>query len=315
MNFLSLKYFVELVIDLNMTSTAQKLYISQQNLTQHIHRLEEFYGVKLFNRKPKLSLTYAGELLYESAKKILEEENSLINKFSDISAKGVGKLRLGIPSYRAQISLPPILQKFYKEWPNITIEMTDQNSEKLEQMLFTNELDLFIGIMPQDDQRLKIIPLLYDQIFLVASDSLLKKYYGDSFAKLKARDQEALDIKNFSKLPLLLPKAPSRLRNSIDTCLRVANVKPKIFFEAMTTDLLLALYPYSYGAFFCTHMRLGMLKNMFSGVNAFPISSEGELMQHRLVLAHHRNKLIFSYLTDFINITKIVYKKIEENRD
>ena len=50
MNLLSLYYFVELAKELHVTNTAQKLYISQQNLSQHIQRLEQYYGVPLFHR-------------------------------------------------------------------------------------------------------------------------------------------------------------------------------------------------------------------------------------------------------------------------
>ena len=50
----SLYYFSELAKDLNMTRTAQRLYISQQTLSNHIARLEDYYGTRLFNRKPSL---------------------------------------------------------------------------------------------------------------------------------------------------------------------------------------------------------------------------------------------------------------------
>ena len=53
MNLQSLYYFVELAKELHVTHTAQKLYISQQNLSQHIQKLEQYYGVTLFNRKRK----------------------------------------------------------------------------------------------------------------------------------------------------------------------------------------------------------------------------------------------------------------------
>ena len=39
MDLVSLYYFQELSKDLNMTRTAQRLYISQQTLSNHIHRL------------------------------------------------------------------------------------------------------------------------------------------------------------------------------------------------------------------------------------------------------------------------------------
>ena len=59
MDLISLYYFQELSKDLNMTKTAERLYISQQTLSNHIQRLEQYYGTKLFYRKPSLSLTPA----------------------------------------------------------------------------------------------------------------------------------------------------------------------------------------------------------------------------------------------------------------
>ena len=103
MNLLSLYYFVELAKELHVTNTAQKLYISQQNLSQHIQRLEQYYGVPLFHRKPKLALTDAGEQLYAVAVKILAEEHEFQNRLADISEKSIGNLKLGIPTYRGQI--------------------------------------------------------------------------------------------------------------------------------------------------------------------------------------------------------------------
>ena len=51
MDITSLYYFSELAKDLHMTRTANRLFISQQTLSNHIQRLEEYYGVKLLYRK------------------------------------------------------------------------------------------------------------------------------------------------------------------------------------------------------------------------------------------------------------------------
>lgn len=59
----SLHYFAEAAKELNFTKTAKRLFISQQNLSHHIARLEEYFEVQLFERKPWLALTYAGEVL------------------------------------------------------------------------------------------------------------------------------------------------------------------------------------------------------------------------------------------------------------
>ena len=75
----------------------RELYISQQNLSQHIQRLEQHYGVSLFHRKPKLALTYEGEQLYAVAVKILAEEHEFMNRLADISANSIGSAEAGDP--------------------------------------------------------------------------------------------------------------------------------------------------------------------------------------------------------------------------
>ena len=67
MDLISLYYFSELAKDLHMTRTANRLFISQQTLSNHIQRLEDYYGTKLFYRKPSLSLTTAGEFVLSFA--------------------------------------------------------------------------------------------------------------------------------------------------------------------------------------------------------------------------------------------------------
>ena len=52
MDLISLYYFSELAKDLHMTRTANRLFISQQTLSNHIKRLEESLNCGLFERKP-----------------------------------------------------------------------------------------------------------------------------------------------------------------------------------------------------------------------------------------------------------------------
>lgn len=311
MNLVSLYYFVELAKELHVTNTSQRLYISQQNLTQHIQRLEEHYGVQLFNRKPKLSLTYAGEELLKTATRILQEETELINMLSSISKMGIGKLRLGIPSYRANICLPKILPLFYQKWPNIKIQITDKSSDKIEQMLFNNQLDLFIGIKNKDDPKLNTTVLLNDCIYLAVTDSLLKKYYPDKYENLKKNSKNGINIEELSKLPFLLQTGTSRLRKSIDSCFKDSHIIPNIFLEATTTELLFGLFSLGYGAMFCTQMRLKILKGLAPDAIIFPIKVNDDFIHHRLVLLYHKEYKLTPYMYDFIDITKNIFKELE----
>lgn len=314
MNLLSLYYFVELAKELHVTNTAQKLYISQQNLSQHIQRLEQYYGVPLFHRKPKLALTYAGEQLYAVAIRILAEEHEFQNRLADISEKSIGNLKLGIPAYRGQICLPEILPRFYEKWPNIKIELCNESSSKMEERLYDGELDIFIGIMYQDNPKLESYPLLTDHIYLVCSDELLQKYYPDSWQSLKEESAGGVELARFSKIPFLLPAPSMKLRKTLDQCFLDVKVKPNIFLESQTTELFVSLYPYNYGAFFCTQMRLPTLLAANPNANAFPVTLKKSLINHRLVLAYHKERFLPDYAHDFIEITQDVFGEIAKVR-
>ena len=61
MNFLNLKYFIVTAEEMNFTKAAKRLFISQQSLSNHIAKLEDYFGVQLFDRNTPLTLTDAGK--------------------------------------------------------------------------------------------------------------------------------------------------------------------------------------------------------------------------------------------------------------
>jgi len=110
MNITSLYYFLELAKNPHMTNTAEKLHISQQTLSNHIRRLEEYYGTLLFHRKPSLSLTYAGEVLYKFAQEVIQKEQNIKGVISDIELNEKGLIRIGASIARGMKCLPKIIQ-------------------------------------------------------------------------------------------------------------------------------------------------------------------------------------------------------------
>ena len=63
MNNKQLKYFIAVADSLNITQTAKNMYISQQALSNHISKLENNLGVKLFERTPSLNLTRGRQIV------------------------------------------------------------------------------------------------------------------------------------------------------------------------------------------------------------------------------------------------------------
>ena len=68
---------------MNYRKTAEKLNMTQPGVTQHIHYIENYYGVKLFSYNGKtLSRTPNAEILKRHIDSILSEERETIREFS-----------------------------------------------------------------------------------------------------------------------------------------------------------------------------------------------------------------------------------------
>ena len=148
MNFQNLKYFLLVAEELNITRAAERLYISQQSLSNHISNMERELDVKLFTRSPKLSLTYAGELLVDTATQILDLHTQYLTKVGDISRHYMGVLRLGISHTCGLALLPEILPRFRAEFPMVEFSLFEGNSNQLEDELSHGRIDLIVCFEP-----------------------------------------------------------------------------------------------------------------------------------------------------------------------
>ena len=117
MDLQSLYYFQEVAKDLNITKTAARLYISQQTLSNHIKRLEEYFETPLLYRKPKLSLTYAGEFVLNFSNYVSNKERNLNDVMMDIKNIDKGLLRFGASVMRTGLIFSHILELFSEKFP------------------------------------------------------------------------------------------------------------------------------------------------------------------------------------------------------
>ena len=141
MDLTSLYYFSELAKELNMTKTAERLFVSQQTFSNHIIRLENELGVKLLHRKPTLSLTYAGEKVLSFADMINKEYANLQDVLSDVEKEKKGVIHFGASSMRMNSCLPNVLGEFSKRFPQVDFRLTDAVSSQLEPMVLDGKLD------------------------------------------------------------------------------------------------------------------------------------------------------------------------------
>lgn len=256
MDIISLRYFIEIANELNFTKAANNLYSSQQCLSQHIKRLEDYYGVKLLERKPKVRLTEAGKLLLEASKSILEIEENLQSSYSYMSNTQKGSIRLGLPSGRAKSILNMALPKLKEKYPNLNLVVSEENSSKtIEEKVADGTLDIGIGSMHKEKTKsslsLDIMPLCQEKLFLLASDSLLQKYISDSdIVKYGAYMRELM------ALPVVMDPQRSRIQSIVNEIFVRYGVKPNVVMASNRGSSIVPLCTSGYCAIFMLEMIL-----------------------------------------------------------
>ena len=316
MNIKNLEYFLEVARDCNMTAAAARLYISQQALSMQIQKLENYYGTTLFERHPRLRLTYAGEELVEGAERIVRENEYLLNHLSTADHAHHGTLKLGISSARARQCFPLIIPAYSEKWPNIKIQLVDESTPVLLGMLEEGKLDVVFtstdraGISSGKLGRITCLEVFKETNYLAISDTLMDKVFGSEAEVLKSDLKQGTDLSLFRSVPFILFKRPMKLRGLADECFLQAGFKPDIYIETDSFELVRSLYTSHVGAFFCRGTRLAELQSEYTDCNAFPLILRGEPVKTPVCLMYNHIHRPAAHVRDFMDMLQEAWEKL-----
>ena len=311
MDFVSLYYFSELAKDLNMTKTATRLYISQQTLSNHIQRLESYYNAPLFDRKPALRLTSAGEFVLAFAQDVARGENDLKDILADINQQERGILRIGASTARGNQFLPHILPAFFQRYPKVECRFVASLSVEQERMVANGSLDLGIVLPGDYGSELIAQELLQDRVYFCAADSLLRAYYSEAeLSAIKEKAVTGIQVKDISRVPFSMMS--NRLGRQVHDLFLRDGITPTVYFTCPTSTQAIPLCIKGLTACFCTHMALAdSLAILGDQVNIFPLVDKETPIIQTLSLIRYRQRYLPHYLKYFIELLS----KFSENQE
>ena len=262
-------------------------------MSNHILRLEKEIGAPLLNRKPKLSLTYAGEFVLSFAYAVLREQTNLTDILSDIEQNERGVIRFGASTMRMN-ALTVIFPAFTARYPNVELRLTSIISQTLEPMVANGGLDFAIVVSDKSDPDLFYEDLMQDQIYLCVADPLLRRHYGDEAEEIKARSVRGASLKDFSKLPFSI--FTNSMGQRIHTCFEEAGYAPRTLMTTEHMQICTTIGFQGAMAFFATQANLiSRQAEIPADMNIFPLLCHEEPMYLRVSLVRHRQR----YLTRF----------------
>ena len=196
MEIKTLKYFLMIVREQNISKAAARLFLTQPTLTKQMQELENELGVKLFERgKRKISLTEDGLYLYKKAQEIVELEEITKNSFKNSDKKIGGEISIACGETYAMNYLLEIFKRIHKENPNISISLFSGNDEDVRWKLNNGlaEFALFIGLTNLDNYNFIKLPLYETWGLLMNKNSKLAK-------------KETIKKEDLENIPLLVSR-------------------------------------------------------------------------------------------------------------
>jgi len=179
MEIRSLRYFLAVAREENMTRAAELLHVTQPTLSRTLHALEEELGKKLFTRHSfSIALTEEGMLLRDRAEDLLTMADKIEREFLSLDDITGGELYLGLAESYQIRCLARELRTLKTVYPGLRFHITSGDTEQVTEKLDKGLLDFAVLCDAPDPRKYDFV--LFPErdrwgLILPAKDPLAQK--------------------------------------------------------------------------------------------------------------------------------------------
>ncbi len=204
----------------SVSKAARTLELGQPTVTTHLRKLEDEFGITLFDRiKRPIQLTSEGVTLLELVTPVVTSVDALKTQMD--YAERRGSFVVGAYPDLVTHHMPKGIQRFRKDYPDVRIRLLARSYNPLIQLVRSGEIDLaFCSATPADDSTLEFKELFkYNTVLLVP-------FGHDLLHGL------AIKLEDIASWPLILPAPESLLRQRVEQAFKN---------QGLAIDVVLAL--------------------------------------------------------------------------
>ena len=170
MDLLHLEHFLAVVDEGTFTRAAERVNRTQPAISQSVRRLEEEVGAPLFARgQHEMSLTEAGRVLAEHARRLLKMRDEALRQVSELRTLQAGRLKVAAHESAAVYLLPAPLRNYLEKFPNIKVGIQRSRLAEIPRQVMDGEVDL--GFVKEEPafHELHWVEVHSDEMVLVAA--------------------------------------------------------------------------------------------------------------------------------------------------
>ena len=135
----------------SLTEACDHLRLTQPSVTKRIANLEDELGTALFERHRRgMTLTPAGRVFLDHARRIDAEYRHCREKVAAIGAAGISVLRVGAGPLFHLLYVAPLFKALSEAFPELSMELLTDANVRTIPMLMEGRLDVVLGIIEPD---------------------------------------------------------------------------------------------------------------------------------------------------------------------
>lgn len=275
----------------NITRAAERLRVSQPNITVAIKKLEAELGIQLFDRSQKqLSLTPEGAVFLNRIELALRNIQDAVLEVNDYKQLQKGTIKIGIPSMIGAYLFPKIFSSFQRKYSHLDVYLYEEGSMKIREQLERDELDFGIVIISDASPSLQLLPMSTNQIVACVPESH------------PLAEKSSLCIQDMADTDLIMLKEGSFLRHLVLQKLKAASITPNIVLESNQIETIKGLVSSGVGIAYL----LDFIVEGTPGIKSLPMS---EPIFVDVGLAWKKDRYISKAAQSFIDFCKNTLKK------
>ena len=166
-----LQYFLALTETGHFGRAAELCFVSQSAFSNAIQELESTLGAELVDRTNRnVTITATGQEVAVQARLVVADAESLVDIARGRDDPLTGELRLGVIPTIAPFVLPAVLPKLRKQYPELELLLTEDQTERIYRRLMDGELDVLLLALPWNMKGVEELPLFRDAFCLACRE-------------------------------------------------------------------------------------------------------------------------------------------------
>ncbi|MGI9953154.1 selenium metabolism-associated LysR family transcriptional regulator [Moorellaceae bacterium AZ2] len=293
MNLNYLRTFVTIAEAGSLSETAQRLFLTQPAVTQQVKHLENYFAIQLIERTNRgVTLTEAGEVLHDYARKIVALYDQLEGTMENLRASVSGNLTIGATSIIGSYAVPCSICLFKEKFPEARLKLKVGNRKQILHDLKEGHVD--IALIEGKDLKGPFVKseLATDELVIIAPN------------KDPWQGRTTISVEEFKQQPIVMREADSGTRKDIEETLRSLNIDPSqlnVVVELANVDSIKAAVEAGVGISIMS--RLALRKELYTKA-LLALQLEGVSFTQKIYLAYYKERVQTKLAKAFVNFLR-----------